>query len=118
MLLRGGSPTTDEARNVLTHVVFRKSTQQTLASAEAVLSILPHVRAQVRRGQRGAGGGAAMHRVPVFERFGRVMAGLSISFPSMRCGADTKAHYVALLKESGRAISAQLGYRDSLRTPD
>jgi IclR family KDG regulon transcriptional repressor len=36
----------------------------------------------------------------------------------MRCGADTKAHYVALLKEAGRAISAQLGYQDSVRAPD
>lgn len=51
--------------------------------------------------------------VPVFDRFGRVIAGLSVSFPTMRCGADTKSHYVALLKESGQAISARLGYRDA-----
>jgi IclR family KDG regulon transcriptional repressor len=41
-----------------------------------------------------------------------VIAGLSISFPTMRCGADTKAHYVALLKRAGAAISARLGYRE------
>lgn len=38
--------------------------------------------------------------------------------PAMRGGADTKAHYVALLKEAGRAISARRGYHDSLRAPD
>lgn len=39
--------------------------------------------------------------------------GLSISFPTMRCGADTKAHYIELLKQSGLAISARLGYREA-----
>jgi IclR family transcriptional regulator, KDG regulon repressor len=42
-----------------------------------------------------------------------VIAGLSISFPTMRCGADTKSHYVALLKQSGLAISTRLGYREA-----
>src|SRR4051812_36061210 len=35
-----------DAREVLSHVEFRKSTQKTLSSAEAVLSILPRVREQ------------------------------------------------------------------------
>jgi IclR family transcriptional regulator, KDG regulon repressor len=109
----------DEARNVLSEVVFRKSTPKTLASAEAVLSILPHVREQgYGEDNEEQEEGLQCIAVPVFERFGRVIAGLSISFPSMRCGADTKAHYVALLKEAGRAISAQLGYQDSVRGPD
>ncbi|GAB2888500.1 DNA-binding transcriptional regulator KdgR [Paraburkholderia jirisanensis] len=103
-----------EARNVLTDVVFRKSTQKTLASADAVLSILPRVREQgYGEDNEEQEEGLQCIAVPVFDRFGRVVAGLSISFPSMRCGADTKAHYVTLLKDAGRAISAQLGYRDS-----
>jgi IclR family transcriptional regulator, KDG regulon repressor len=44
-----------------------------------------------------------------------VIAGLSVSFPTMRCGADTKLHYVALLKEAGAALSARLGYRQVAR---
>jgi IclR family transcriptional regulator, KDG regulon repressor len=103
-----------EARNVLRDVVFRKSTQKTLASADAVLSILPHVREQgFGEDNEEQEEGLQCIAVPVFDRFERVVAGLSISFPSMRCGADTKAHYVSLLKEAGRAISAQLGYRAS-----
>lgn len=76
------------------------------------MSILPHVR------QQGYGedneeqeDGLLCLAVPVFDRFDRVIAGLSLSFPTMRCGADTKAHYVALLKEAGQAISERLGHR-------
>ncbi|GAU05687.1 DNA-binding transcriptional regulator KdgR [Burkholderia stabilis] len=110
VLLAWMSP--DEARAVLAGIEFRKSTAKTLSSADAVMSILPHVR------QQGYGedneeqeDGLMCLAVPVFDRFGRVIAGLSISFPTMRCGADTKAHYIALLMESGRAISERLGYR-------
>ncbi|AWV02992.1 DNA-binding transcriptional regulator KdgR [Burkholderia sp. JP2-270] len=109
VLLAWMSP--DEARVVLAGIEFRKSTAKTLSSADAVMSILPHVR------QQGYGedneeqeDGLMCLAVPVFDRFGCVIAGLSISFPTMRCGADTKAHYIALLKESGRAISARLGH--------
>ncbi len=101
-----------EARAVLADIEFRKSTAKTLSSADAVMSILPHVR------QQGYGedneeqeDGLMCLAVPVFDRFDRVIAGLSISFPTMRCGADTKAHYVALLKAAGQAISARLGHR-------
>ncbi|AOJ27487.1 DNA-binding transcriptional regulator KdgR [Burkholderia seminalis] len=104
--------TPDEARAVLAGIEFRKSTAKTLVSADAVMSILPHVR------QQGYGedneeqeDGLLCLAVPVFDRFDRVIAGLSLSFPTMRCGADTKAHYVALLKEAGQAISARLGHR-------
>ncbi|MFJ1213653.1 DNA-binding transcriptional regulator KdgR [Burkholderia pyrrocinia] len=110
VLLAWMSP--DEARAVLAGIEFRKSTAKTLSSSDAVMSILPHVR------QQGYGedneeqeDGLMCLAVPVFDRFGRVIAGLSISFPTMRCGADTKAHYIALLTESGRAISERLGYR-------
>ncbi|WP_382116092.1 MULTISPECIES: IclR family transcriptional regulator C-terminal domain-containing protein [Streptomyces] len=78
-----------EARTVLAGVKFRKSTAKTLASAEAVTSILPHVR------QQGYGedneeqeDGLLCLAVPVFDRFDRVIAGLSLSFPTMRCGYE------------------------------
>ncbi|MBW8837777.1 MAG: DNA-binding transcriptional regulator KdgR, partial [Burkholderia sp.] len=103
-----------DAREVLSHVEFRKSTQKTLSSAEAVLSILPRVREQgYGEDNEEQEEGLQCIAVPVFDRFGRVIAGLSISFPTMRCGADTKSHYVALLRESGLAISTRLGYREA-----
>ncbi len=102
-----------EAREVLSHIELRKSTAKTLSSAEAVMSILPQVRAQgygedIEEQEEGL----RCLAVPVFDRFGRVIAGLSVSFPTMRCGADTKLHYVALLKAAGAAVSARLGYRE------
>ncbi|MEI5998967.1 DNA-binding transcriptional regulator KdgR [Paraburkholderia bengalensis] len=105
-----------DAREVLSHIEFRKSTAKTLASAEAVMSILPQVRAQgygedIEEQEEGL----RCLAVPVFDRFGRVIAGLSVSFPTMRCGADTKLHYVTLLKEAGAALSARLGYRQAAR---
>ena len=103
-----------DAHEVLSHVEFRKSTSKTLSSAEAVLSILPHVREQgYGEDNEEQEEGLRCLAVPVFDRFGRVIAGLSISFPTMRCGADTKSHYVALLQRSGLAISTRLGYRDA-----
>ena len=103
-----------DAHEVLSHVEFRKSTSKTLSSAEAVLSILPHVREQgYGEDNEEQEVGLRCLAVPVFDRFGRVIAGLSISFPTMRCGADTKSHYVALLQRSGLAISTRLGYRDA-----
>ncbi|WP_228976702.1 DNA-binding transcriptional regulator KdgR [Paraburkholderia gardini] len=103
-----------DAREVLSHAEFRKSTPKTLSSAEAVLGILPHVREQgYGEDNEEQEEGLRCLAVPVFDRFGRVIAGLSISFPTMRCGADTKSHYVALLQRSGLAISTRLGYRDA-----
>ncbi|QQC64588.1 DNA-binding transcriptional regulator KdgR [Paraburkholderia ginsengisoli] len=103
-----------DAREVLSHVEFRKSTQKTLTCAEAVLSILPNVREQgYGEDNEEQEEGLRCIAVPVFDRFGRVIAGLSVSFPTMRCGADTKSHYVALLKQSGLAISTRLGYREA-----
>ncbi|MGV2293099.1 DNA-binding transcriptional regulator KdgR [Trinickia sp. YCB016] len=101
----------DEAREVLAHIEFKKSTSKTLASADAVLSILPNVRKQgYGEDNEEQEEGLLCIAVPVFDRFGRVAAGLSISFPTMRCGADTKTHYVSLLKRAGLAISERLGY--------
>ncbi|MGN6651813.1 DNA-binding transcriptional regulator KdgR [Trinickia sp.] len=102
-----------EAAHVLSRLEFKKSTPKTLASAQAVLAILPSVRERgYAEDNEEQEDGLLCIAVPVFDRFGQVLAGLSISFPTMRCGADTKAHYVALLKEAGRAISEKIGYRE------
>jgi IclR family KDG regulon transcriptional repressor len=101
----------DTVREVLARIEFKKSTPKTLTSAEAVLSILPRVREQgFGEDNEEQEEGLQCLAVPVFDRFGHVLAGLSISFPTMRCGADTKAHYVSLLKAAGAAISTKMGY--------
>ncbi|SQD04251.1 IclR-family transcriptional regulator [Escherichia coli] len=51
-------------------------------------------------------------RVPVFDRFGVVIAGLSISFPTLRFSEERLQEYVAMLHTAARKISAQMGYHD------
>lgn len=50
--------------------------------------------------------------VPVFDRFGVVIAGLSISFPTLRFSEERLQEYVAMLHTAARKISAQMGYHD------
>lgn len=47
--------------------------------------------------------------VPVFNRLGVVIAGMSVSFPCFRFHEDLKAEYVRELLEAGRATSQRLG---------
>ncbi|MDD2842326.1 MAG: IclR family transcriptional regulator C-terminal domain-containing protein [Tolumonas sp.] len=47
--------------------------------------------------------------VPVYDRFGYVMAGLSISFPTIRFDEQQLAHYVTMLHQAAANISQQLG---------
>ena len=49
---------------------------------------------------------------PVYDRFGTVIAGVSISFPTIRFDEEKKAYYVELLHNAGRNISKQLGFND------
>lgn len=66
----------EEARETLSRIEFRKSTQKTLASAEAVWSNLPHVREQgYGEDNEEQEDGLLCLAVPVFDRFGRVIAG-------------------------------------------
>ncbi len=48
--------------------------------------------------------------VPVFDRFGVVIAGLSISFPTLRFSEERLHEYVAMLHAAARKISEQMGY--------
>ena len=50
--------------------------------------------------------------VPVFDRFGVVIAGLSISFPTIRFSEEAKSDYVAMLHRAARTLSAEMGYHD------
>lgn len=47
---------------------------------------------------------------PVFDRFGVVIAGLSISFPTLRFSEERLHEYVAILHTAARKISEQMGY--------
>ena len=102
-----------EAVHRLDDLLLRR-TRLGLLLAQGGAAILPRVREQgYGEDNEEQEEGLQCLAVPVFDRFGRVIAGLSISFPTMRCGADTKSHYIALLRNSGLAISTRLGYRQA-----
>lgn len=100
-----------EVTEILSQVEYQQTTSQTIVSTQALLPVLDEVRA------RGYGEdneeqeeGLRCIAVPVFDRFGVVVAGLSISFPTLRFSEQNLREYVKLLHDAGRTISGQMGY--------
>jgi len=93
-------------------VVFTHSTSRTAANAEALLPELDLVREQgFGEDNEEQEEGLRCIAVPIFDRFGVVIAGLSISFPTMRFSEDSKSDYVSMLHDAARNISRQIGYQ-------
>lgn len=99
-----------EVRDILADVEYKKFTARTLESTDQLLPLLAQVR------QRGYAEdnqemeeGLLCVAVPVFDRFGQAIAGLSLSFPMMRYDEKQHADYVAMLHRAARALSLQLG---------
>lgn len=102
----------EEAREILADVVFTHSTSRTAANAEALLPELDLVREQgFGEDNEEQEEGLRCIAVPIFDRFGVVIAGLSISFPTMRFSEDSKSDYVSMLHDAARNISRQIGYQ-------
>ena len=102
-----------EVQAILSEVEFRRSTANTIVSAEALLEVLDQVKVQgFGEDNEEQEEGLRCIAVPVFDRFGVVIAGLSISFPTIRFSEEAKNEYVAMLHRAARNISDQLGYHD------
>ncbi|ABX85377.1 DNA-binding transcriptional regulator KdgR [Yersinia pestis] len=102
-----------EVEEILSHIEFTRNTKYTLDSTAALLPVLDKVREQgfgedIEEQEEGL----RCIAVPVFDRFGVVIAGLSISFPTLRFAEDRKSDYVKSLHCAARNISEQMGYRD------
>ncbi|WP_380177690.1 DNA-binding transcriptional regulator KdgR [Kalamiella sp. sgz302252] len=102
----------EEVKSILSGVDFQQSTPRTLTSAEALISQLEKVRAQgFGEDNEEQEEGLRCIAVPVFDRFGVVIAGLSISFPTIRFTEEEKSSYVGMLHQAAKVISEQMGYR-------
>jgi IclR family KDG regulon transcriptional repressor len=102
-----------EVAQILSQIEFTRSTPNTLTDAGALLSLLDQVHEQgVGEDIEEQEAGLRCIAVPVFDRFGVVTAGLSISFPSIRYSEDARADYVKRLHTAARNISEQMGYHD------
>ncbi|GAA3892891.1 MULTISPECIES: DNA-binding transcriptional regulator KdgR [Gibbsiella] len=103
----------EEASAILADVVFTRSTPNTLGSVAELLPALEQVRQQgFAEDNEEQEIGLRCIAVPIFDRFGVVIAGLSISFPTIRFSEQVKADYIARLQAAGRKISEQMGYGD------
>ncbi len=103
----------DEVKQILDGVEYKQSTGRTITSTEALLPLLDEVRAQgYGEDNEEQEEGLRCIGVPVFDRFGVVIAGLSISFPTLRFSEERLQEYVAMLHVAARKISEQMGYND------
>lgn len=100
-----------EVRDIMADVEFVISTPRTLTGVEPLLNALDRVASQgFGEDNEEQEEGIRCIAVPVFDRFGVVIAGLSLSFPTLRFSEERKTEYVAMLHRSAKAISAELGY--------
>lgn len=100
-----------QVKEIMAQVTYCRSTPRTVGSMEELLSVLEQVRAQgYGEDNEEQEEGVRCIAVPVFDRFGVVIAGLSISFPTIRFSEQQKSNYVVLLHKAAKTISEQMGY--------
>lgn len=100
----------EDVRNILADVEFTKSTDLTHTSIDSLLSELPQVKEQgYGEDNEEQEVGLRCFAVPVYDRFNNVVAGLSISLPTIRFTEENKQKYIAELHAAAGQISEKLG---------
>ena len=100
-------------RETLSRVEFIKHTDKTVENTEQLLSELKQVKTQhYAEDNQEQEPGLRCIAAPIYDRFGNVIAGVSISLPTIRFDESRLSYYVDLLQQAGKNISAQLGYAD------
>ncbi|MDA7746321.1 DNA-binding transcriptional regulator KdgR [Psychromonas sp.] len=100
-------------RNTLYDVEFIKHTEKTLENTDQLLSELKVVKAQhYSEDNQEQEPGLRCIAAPIYDRFGSVIAGISISLPTIRFDEKRIPYYVDLLHKAGKSISSQLGYKN------
>ncbi|WP_220719143.1 DNA-binding transcriptional regulator KdgR [Agarivorans litoreus] len=103
----------DFIRHTFSDVEFVKSTPNTLENVEQLIEELAKVKQQhFGEDNEEQEPGLRCIAAPVYDRFGNIIAGVSISFPTIRFDEEKKSHYIKLLHSAGRKISEQLGFKD------
>ncbi|WP_039949314.1 DNA-binding transcriptional regulator KdgR [Vibrio ichthyoenteri] len=98
----------------LKDVIFVKHTDKTLQNTEQLLTELALVRQQrYAEDNEEQEPGLRCIAAPIHDRFGYVVAGISISFPTIRFDENRLSYYVELLQNAADNISTQLGYHRS-----
>lgn len=101
----------EEVLDILSGIEYVRSTDRTILSTEALLPVLQQVREQgYGEDNEEQEEGIRCVAVPVFDRFGVVVAGMSISFPTLRYTEEGLREYVDRLQQAARTLSQQMGY--------
>lgn len=100
----------DFIRKILSDVAFIKHTDQTIDNIEQLLAELAVVREQhYAEDNEEQEPGLRCIAAPIYDRFGVVIASISISFPTIRFNIEKMPYYVKLLQDAGEKVTIQLG---------
>ncbi|GAL06163.1 transcriptional regulator KdgR KDG operon repressor [Photobacterium aphoticum] len=100
----------EDVRERLKDVVFTQSTPKTHKGIEDLMAELVKVRAQgYGEDNEEQEVGLRCLAVPVYDRFNQVVAGMSISLPTMRFTESKKEEFIKLLHASAAEVSSRLG---------
>ncbi len=100
-----------EVREIMADVEFVPFTEHTITTMDAFLAELAKVRELgYAEDNEEMEHGLRCFAVPVYDRLGHVIAGLSLSLPLVRFQEAQREDLVTQLHESAATISAQLGY--------
>jgi len=105
----------EEVRSIMEHTQFTPLTPHTLKNLDTLISELAEVpNLGFAKDEEEHEQGLHCIAVPIFDRFDRVCAGLSISVPLIRFEPDQQAKHLQLLHQAGAKISNQLGCHNYL----
>ena len=100
-------------RDTLSSVDFVKHTERTVENTDQLLSELIIVKQQhFAEDNQEQEPGLRCIAAPIYDRFGSVIAGISISLPTIRFDEERIPYYIDLLHQAGKNISSQLGYKN------
>ncbi len=101
----------DAVSALLKKVEFVKHTANTMENIEQVIEALKVIRQQhYSEGLEEQEHGVRCLAAPVYDRMGNIIAGLSISVPTIRYDEEVKSQYIEMLHRSCKRISEQLGF--------
>lgn len=101
----------EDVRRKLQDITFIKHTEKTHENTDQLIDELRVVNQQCfAEDNEEQEPGLRCLAAPIYDRFGNVIAGISISLPTIRFTEAIKVHYVDMLQKAGKRISEKLGY--------
>ncbi|NVD06478.1 DNA-binding transcriptional regulator KdgR [Vibrio sp. JPW-9-11-11] len=100
----------EDVRRILKDVEFTQSTERTHTSIDSFIDELHTVR-EMGYGEDNEEQEVGLRclAVPVYDRFNHVVAGMSVSLPTIRFTEEKKQEYIAELHSAAARISEKLG---------